>query len=151
MSGGRFLVSLREVLNSERMLRWWSLIKENINFWEENIDSDAEESPDSINDLFDKRADEIMEVVLDDDIATTISGYVAKKLIKRSFCNLCKQALASQEVDLENKSYLKLLSHGGLFVPARQLADFVCGCFAILDFLENEIVLLRMSVAKVAT
>ena len=43
------------------------LIKENSNFWEENIDSDAEESLDSINDLFDERADEIMEAVLDDD------------------------------------------------------------------------------------
>ena len=79
------------------------LIKENINFWEENIDSDAEESLDSINDLFDERVDKIMEAVLDDDareVATTISGYVAKKLIKRSYCDLCKQNLASQEVDL---------------------------------------------------
>ena len=86
-------------------------VKENINFWEENIDSDAEESLDSINDLFDERADEIMEAILDDDareVATTISGCVAKKLIKRSSCNLCKQTLASQEVDLESDSYLKL-------------------------------------------
>ena len=107
MSGGRFLVNLREVLNSERILSCRSLIKENINFWEENIDSDAEESLDSINDLFDERADEIMEAVLDDDareVATTISGYVAKKLIKRSSCDLCKQTLALQEDDLENDS-----------------------------------------------
>ena len=125
-----------------------------MNFWEENIDSDAEESLDSMDDLFDERADEIMEAVLDDDareVATTISGYVAKKLIKRSSCDLCKQTLASQEVDLENDSYLKLLSRDELFVPSRQLADFVCGYFAILDFLEREIVLLRMHVAKVAT
>ena len=73
---------LREVFNSERILSCRSLIKENINFWEENIDSDAEESLDSINDLFDERADEIMEAILDDDareVATTILGYVAKK------------------------------------------------------------------------
>ena len=38
MSGGRFLVSLREVLNSERILSSRSLIKENINFWEEDIE-----------------------------------------------------------------------------------------------------------------
>ena len=59
--------------------------------------------------------------------------------------------MASQEVDLENDSYLKLLSRGGLLVPSRQLADFACGCFAILDLLEKEIVLLEMPVAKVAT
>ena len=157
MSFGRFLVSLREVLNSERILSCRLLIKENINFWEENIDSDAEESLDSINDLLDKIADEIMETVLDDDareVATTISDYVAKRLIKRSSCDLCKQTLASQEVDLENDSYLKLLSRSGLFVPSRQLADFVCGCFAILLVLNSfngEIVLLGMPVAKVAT
>ena len=67
MSGGRFVVRLREVFNSERILSCRSLIKENYNFWEENIDSDAEESLDSINDLFDERADEIMEAVLDDN------------------------------------------------------------------------------------
>ena len=44
------------------------MIKENINFWEENIDSDAEESLDSINDQFDERVEEIMEAVLDDDV-----------------------------------------------------------------------------------
>ena len=65
-----------------------------MNFWEENIDSDAEESLDSMDDLFDERADEIMEAVLDDDareVATTVSGCVAKKLIKRSSYDLCKQ------------------------------------------------------------
>ena len=94
-----------------------------------------------------------MEAILDDDareVVTTISGYVAKKLIKQSSCDLCKQILASKEVDLENDYYLKLLSRGGLFVSSRQLADFVCGCFAILDFLEKERVLIGMLVAKVA-
>ena len=122
MCGGRFLVSLREVLNSERILSCRSLIKENINFWEENSDRDAEESLDFINRLFDKRADKIMEAVLDDgagEVATTMSGYVAKKPIKRSFYNFCKQTLGSQEVDLEHDFYLKLLSRGGLFVPSR--------------------------------
>ena len=33
MSGGRFLVSLREVTNSERIIRCRSLVKADINFW----------------------------------------------------------------------------------------------------------------------
>ena len=37
MSGGRFLVSLREVYNSERILACRSLIKENIKFWNEDL------------------------------------------------------------------------------------------------------------------
>ena len=37
MSGGRFLVSLREVQSSEKILLIRSMIKEDINFWEEDI------------------------------------------------------------------------------------------------------------------
>ena len=43
MSGGRFLVNLRKVLNSERILRYRSLIKENINFWEKDLTSENQE------------------------------------------------------------------------------------------------------------
>ena len=37
MSGGRFLVSLREVNNSEKIMSLNSIIKADLNFWEENI------------------------------------------------------------------------------------------------------------------
>ena len=37
MSGGRFLVSLEEVTNSEKFLKINSIVKENVNFWEEDI------------------------------------------------------------------------------------------------------------------
>ena len=37
MSGGRFLMSLREVLSTGRILTCRSLLKLNINFWEKNI------------------------------------------------------------------------------------------------------------------
>ena len=40
MSSGRFLVSLREVNNSQKILALTSILKENINFWEEDIYSD---------------------------------------------------------------------------------------------------------------
>ena len=37
MSGGRFLMSLREVLSTERILTYQSLLKQNINFWQETL------------------------------------------------------------------------------------------------------------------
>ena len=40
MNGCRFLVNLREVQNSERILQYRSLLKENINFWEEDLTSE---------------------------------------------------------------------------------------------------------------
>ena len=41
MNGCRFLVNLREVQNSERILQYRSLLKENINFWEEDLASES--------------------------------------------------------------------------------------------------------------
>ena len=81
MSGGRFLVSLREVLHSERILACRSLIRENVNFWEENLT--AGQNNEACN-------TEIMECSLDVDIrevATSIPGYIAKKLFERTKCD----------------------------------------------------------------
>ena len=52
MSGSRFLVSLREVLDSERILRCRSLIKENINFWEEVLTFENQECETCNNKLY---------------------------------------------------------------------------------------------------
>ena len=148
MSGGRFLVSLREVTNSERILKSQSLIKADIDFWEKHLQTEVEEFEISINEAFDVRADDIMEAVLDDDateVAITISCYVARKLLKRSKCDNCKLALT-----LHNDS-LKTLSHRGLFTPSRCLADFVCNSFAILDYLEHDIIAFEIPVAKAPT
>ena len=70
-----------------------------------------------------------MEAVLDDtatEATITTSGYVARKLLKRSKYDKCKLALTSQQVELDNDSYLKTLSRGGLLTPSRCSADFVC-------------------------
>ena len=40
MNGCRFLVSLPEVQDSQRILQYCSLLKENINFWEEGLISE---------------------------------------------------------------------------------------------------------------
>ena len=37
MSGGSFLISLREVRNTERILSCRSLIKNDINFWKDDL------------------------------------------------------------------------------------------------------------------
>ena len=62
LTGGRFLDNLQEVLNSKRILRCRSLIKEN-------------------------------------EVTT---GYVAKKLIKRSHCESYKILLKAGDVDIAN-------------------------------------------------
>ena len=43
MSGRRFLVSLKEVINSERILKCWLLIEVDIDFWEKHLKTEVEE------------------------------------------------------------------------------------------------------------
>ena len=86
MSAGRFLVSLREVLTSERILTCRSLLKQNINFWEEN--RKLVQKNDKIVNILAQYESEINKLFLSPDIkevACTISGYITNKLIKR-FC-----------------------------------------------------------------
>ena len=82
MSGSRFLDNLREVLNSERILRCRSLIKENINFWEDDNTSENTECVTVIEDIFGTRTLKTVESVLDENSAEVATGYVAKRLIK---------------------------------------------------------------------
>ena len=66
MSGGRFLVSLREVRNTERILSCCSLIKKNINFWKENLqqpESNEDESHEMIDEMLRDQIEEISEKV----------------------------------------------------------------------------------------
>ena len=141
MSGGRFLVSLREVLNSERILSCRSLIMEGINFWKENIrpEQTTTNTEGLLSDL-DAHDTEIRESVLDDDsreVSTLIAGYIAKKLDARSKCKICEGMLVANEDGIINDKYLNSLSRGGLTVPSSNLAEFVDTCFAILDFVSK--------------
>ena len=95
-----------------------------------------------VDEMLRDQTQEILESVLDDDssdVATIISGYIAKKLLKRSKCKDWEKKLTVHEQHLHNDQYLTLLSRGGLFVPRKKLAEFVRSCFAILDFVEVDI------------
>ena len=88
------------------------------------------------------RIEEISEGAFDDDsseVVTTMSGYIARKLLKRSKCKYCEKKLTVHDQDLQNDQYLTLLSRGDLYVPPKEPARFVCSCFAILDFVEGGI------------
>ena len=53
--------------------------------------------------------DEISEIVLDDDspeVTLTISGYIAKKVLKRSKCKDCEKKLIVHDQDLQNDQVL---------------------------------------------
>ena len=81
MSGGRFLVSLLEVTHSERIIATSSLLKENSR--EETI------FPPTFVSKIEDMTIELGEASLSketSDVATSIGGYITKKLTKRSKC-----------------------------------------------------------------
>ena len=83
MSGVRFLVSLREVLNSERILQCRSLLKENVNIWEDDVAPVVTHTLGPFINFIEKDDSHLYEAALTDDsneVATTIAGYIAKKL-----------------------------------------------------------------------
>lgn len=142
MSGGRFLVSLKDVINTERILACRAMLKQGISFWKEgeelrpNLD-DISEKESSVLLILRSQSSEIMDCYLIDssaEVSTTIAGYISKKLKKRMECENCNHLLISSENDLQHDSYLKLLSRGGLTVPSPALAQYTNSCFAIIDF-----------------
>ena len=139
MSGGRFLVSLLEVCNSEKILAVRSLLKEDIIFWDENIYQTFDIEYSTLENIMQDIAllsSEILECQLSEDsmeVAVTIAGYIAKKLKKRFKCLSCGQKMVSTDQDVLNNEYLKILSRGGLICPSQSLSDFICHLFSILD------------------
>ena len=77
MSGGSFLVSLCDVQNSERILAIDKLLKEGINFWEEDLRPDNTaaqcEAMNMVNKEVEKVSTEILESQLTDDSTVTNS------------------------------------------------------------------------------
>lgn len=140
MSGGRFLVGLKEVNTAEKILKIRSLLKEGINFWEEDLYADNNKS-----ELVRKLIIEINNMCCDVDrvelsgssreVAIYIAGYIAKKLTKQLDCRECHERLIGNLSDeSDDHSYLELVSRGGLTIPSLSLSNYVCNAFAIIDF-----------------
>ena len=144
MNGGNFLVSLREVLSSEKTLLWSSLLKEDITCWDEAQTSQSldEESFENLKRALEPLATEISEASLCDDseeVAVYIAGYICKQLNSKTECEDCMMMRASEtNTSTEASSqYSLLMSRGGLTIPPNEIKHYVCNGFAILELVED--------------
>ena len=85
MSGGRFLVGLRDVTHSEKIIRLKSLLKGDVNALTEDIFLKKDEEEKLQFFLFDITLKNLIKetIVLSDDtreVGIYISGYIAKKI-----------------------------------------------------------------------
>ena len=82
MSGGRFLVSLLEVRNSERILVCRSLLKADLDLWQEDLVTENEDIENFMS-ILEEHETDIYEVCLSDnseEVACVIAGYIVRKL-----------------------------------------------------------------------
>ena len=139
---GRFLVSLREVNSSERILVCRSLLKAGINIWQDDEEGATEEQQEDILQELQVREDEIISLSLSEsarDVAEVVAGYVATKLRCRFHCENCEDMRVQHEKSDNTNKYFDALSRGGLTVYSSNLLEFVCSSFAISDFAETVI------------
>ena len=127
MSGGIFLVSLREELSAERILTCRSLLKQSINLWEENLK--PVQKNEKILNILAQHESEINKLFLSPEskeLANIFSEYITNKLIKHFQCEVCSLIMVSNDSDMAtDKDYFDLLSQGSLTVPSGQIAEFV--------------------------
>ena len=146
MSGGRFLVGLREVMNSEKIMLMKSLLNENICFWKEDVgdNMDKSQNVDVIKEYATERENEIQDSELSresEEVSVYISGYITKKLVKHLNCDECNNLLLSSDSNSIEDGYLKILNRGGLSIPSLAISSFCSKSFAILDVMHDMLLL----------
>ena len=136
MSGGRFLVSAKDVMYSENILKLKSLVQEGI-----NIDDSLKVEDDVTEDITELLT--ILEGQLGDvdglrlfqecrEVSDHIAGHIAHK--SRKICaGCCDDELISRDTANTEGEYVSVLSRGGLLIPSPGLSDAVARGFALLD------------------
>ena len=100
MSGGRFLVRLREVLSTERILNYRSLLNKSINFWEEILK--PVQKNDKILNILAQHESKTNRPFLSPEskeVAYIISGCITNKLIKHFQCVMCSLIVVGNDSD----------------------------------------------------
>ena len=132
MSGGRFLVGLKDVSSSEKILKIKSLVKEGFDIndsvkVDQKTDEELEKFKRSVNHII-IDSDRIRLSDETKEISDNVGGYIAKKLTG-IYKGCCENLLTGSN---EDAHYINLLSRGGLKVPSAGLGNYVAHGFAIL-------------------
>ena len=141
MSGGRFLVSLREVVSTERILTCRSLLKAGVDYWRNMKTHDGFTEEDSLKlmEKLEEHEQEIFEGTLSEnslEVAQCVAGYMARKLLKKP-CNDCYPRLIDETSSDKECNYLNILSRGGLITPSKNLASMVSSSFAQVEYINQ--------------
>ena len=134
MSGGRFLVSLKDVMCSENVIKVKDLVKRGFNITEDikfthNVSEELQNLSSSVGMLLDGK-----DICLSEDsrqVSDNIAGYIVHQV--QSLCEDCCDDQIHQDNNESCKKYHKTLSRGGFKKPSNWLSDFVTNGLAHLD------------------
>ena len=139
MSGGRFLVSPKEVYHSESILKLKTFLSNNIELTS-NIASIPDEESSILQDfLVTVNQENFDHITISQDavdVITFVLGYISRSLINSLDCEECKIARTDDPV---SSTYLDNYNRGGLEIPTSALNSYTQCAFFILDHLEQRI------------
>ena len=142
MNGGHFLVSLNKFTNSEKILLCRSLVKEDINFWNESaLVTNPTLNFEKLEQLLENFvATEVTTLKNEkEEISFFIAGYIAKQLHTKTHCDVCATRFSGCPADAATGLYFDILTRGGLTIPSLELSQYVSQCFAVLNYTEKRV------------
>ena len=135
MSGRRFLISAKDIVHSENILKIQTLVKEGF-----DIDSSLKVTvnhQEGISTLLSEVKDKVRNVeslCLDErsrEVSDNVAGYVVHKA--KSLLGDCCISGLKGETGSSAEKYIGVLSRGGLVTPSESLGEIVAQSFAVLD------------------
>ena len=115
------------------------MLKIGHDFWTKA--SNDQDEPMMLAELLDRETDLLQPSLSGDslEVAHTVSGYVAKKLLARFKCEVCIPTMTGTEDTTKprNNKFLEFSSRVCLTVPSIPLADFVSSSVALLDYADS--------------
>ena len=135
MSIDLFLVSLKEVLQSESIVKMKTLLKRNLDLEDFSISSTETEAQiqQFISDLDVENFDHLQLSEGAQQVAVYIACYITQTLIKDTSCDDYLHRLKEDQV---TNSYLDTLNRGGLKLPSMSLHSYVRTEFCVIE--ENQ-------------
>ena len=141
MSGGRFLVSLNEVINSESIIKMKSLLQHELEISALTTQSNQEYDEGILQEhILKLQSINYEHLVLSEkslQVVAYISGYISHRLLKDGSCSDCVNLLLQDPILTE---YLQNLDRGGLTLPSSTLNHYMVSAFCVLEASETEIV-----------
>ena len=133
MSGGRFLISAKDVSTSENIIRIKTLIKQGCEIDSSvKISNNYDEMTEKLKIDVEAELGQVESIKLNEEsrkISDYVAGYIAFKT-ESFYENCCASNLLDEQ---PNSAYIGLLSRGGLKNPSMSLKNAVSDAFAILD------------------